>query len=63
MARSSSIPSTAYSVRWAHFRSTSSQVPRPLESDGIDESPKITPAQRTTGAQSENRRCDVISEG
>jgi len=51
----------AYSVMCAPLRNSSSQPPSPLESDGIDESPKITPAQRTTGAQRENRRRRVIS--
>jgi hypothetical protein len=36
----------------APFRSTSSQVPSPEESDGIEESPKITAAQAMTGPQS-----------
>jgi hypothetical protein len=40
----------------AALRSTSSQVPRPDESEGIDDSPKITAAQTTTGPQSANLR-------
>jgi len=56
IARINRNPSTAYSVTCAHLRRISSQVPRPVESTGIDESAKITPAQTTTGPQSASRR-------
>ena len=46
----SSAPRTAYSQAWAIFRSTRSQVPRPVPRSGTDEKVKITAAQRTTGA-------------
>jgi hypothetical protein len=35
----------------AIFRSTRSQVPRPVPRSGTDESVKMTAAQRTTGIQ------------
>jgi hypothetical protein len=38
----------------AALRSTSSQVPSPEESEGIEENAKITAAQTTTGPQSLN---------
>ena len=53
MARSSRSASTAYSVMCASFRSSRSQVPRWVESDGTDENAKITAAQTTTGSQRE----------
>ena len=48
----------AYSVMCAPLRSTSSQVPRPDERDGTDESAKITAAQAMTGPQSLNWRIE-----
>jgi hypothetical protein len=40
----------------APLRSTSSQVPSPEDSDGIEENAKITAAQTTTGPQRVNFR-------
>src|SRR5580765_3282674 len=50
-ARMSRTASTAYSVMCAHLRRNRSQSPRPVPRLGIEESAKITAAQRTTGNQ------------